>query len=111
MGVPARGSWPPYESLRNIDRVFDAFDGGTGTSFGRSTFDVEAFVRREVEWAAAPAVDVGEKDKSYEITAELPSMTEKDIEVTLANGTLSIKGEKQEEKEEKKTDYYKSVHK
>ncbi len=56
--------------------------------------------------AAVPAVDVTETDKAYEIAAELPGMDEKNIEVKLADGTLTIKGEKQEEKEEKKKDYY-----
>jgi HSP20 family protein len=45
-------------------------------------------------------------EKGYEIAAELPGMDEKNIEVKLVNGTLTIKGEKQEEKEEKKKDYY-----
>jgi len=36
----------------------------------------------------------------------LPGMDEKNIEVKVADGTLTIKGEKQEEKEEKKKDYY-----
>jgi HSP20 family protein len=53
-----------------------------------------------------PAVDVTETDKAYEITAELPGLEEKNIEVKLANGVLSIKGEKQEEKEEKQKDYF-----
>ena len=48
-------------------------------------------------FVAAPAVDVAETDKSYEITAELPGMDEKNIEVNLANGGITIKGEKKEE--------------
>jgi HSP20 family protein len=98
----------PLESLRReIDRIFDDFGGSLWSApFPRSIFDVEPFLRREVEWGATPAVDVAEKDKAYEITAELPGMSEKDIEVTFADGTLTIKGEKQEEKEEKKKDYY-----
>jgi HSP20 family molecular chaperone IbpA len=55
---------------------------------------------------AVPAVDVAETDKAYEIAAELPGMAEKDVEVKLANEVLTIKGEKQEEKEEKKTGYH-----
>jgi HSP20 family protein len=47
-----------------------------------------------------------ESDKAYEITAELPGMDEKDIEVKVVSGNLMIKGEKQEEKEEKQKDYY-----
>jgi HSP20 family protein len=46
----------------------------------------------------------------YEITAELPGMDEKNIEVKLANGGLVIKGEKQDEKEEKKKDYLQERH-
>ena len=53
-------------------------------------------------WSGAPAVDIAESEKGYEITAELPGMDEKNIEVKLIDGTLTIKGEKQEEKEEKK---------
>ena len=47
----------------------------------------------------APAVDVAEKEKEYEITAYLPGMDEKDIEIKLLNGTLTIKGEREEKKE------------
>jgi hypothetical protein len=44
----------------------------------------------------------------YEITAELRGMDEKNIDVKFADGVLTIKGEKSEEKEEKKKDYYPS---
>jgi alcohol dehydrogenase len=57
-------------------------------------------------WPSAPAVDFAETEKGYEVTAELPGMDEKNIEVKFADGVLTIKGEKQEEKEEKKKDYY-----
>jgi HSP20 family protein len=56
--------------------------------------------------AAAPAVDITESDKAYEISAELPGLDEKNVEVKVVNDNLLIKGEKQEEKEEKKKDYY-----
>ena len=72
----------------------------------RSLFDFEPLWRREAVWEAAPAVDIVESEKAYEITAELPGMDEKNVEVKVANGNLTIKGEKQEEKEEKKKDYY-----
>ena len=45
-------------------------------------------------------------EKAYEITADLPGMDDKNIEVKAVDGVLTIKGEKQEEKEEKKKDYY-----
>ena len=51
-------------------------------------------------------MDVCEREKEYEITAELPGMDTSNIDVKLANGVLTIKGEKKEEKEEKEKDYY-----
>jgi HSP20 family molecular chaperone IbpA len=64
------------------------------------------FRRAEAAFGAVPAVDVTQTDKGYEITAELPGMEEKDIDVKLTNGILTIRGEKRDEKEEKKKDYY-----
>jgi len=102
----AAPSAQPLATLRQeIDRLFDNFDQGFWP-FRRSVFDIEPLWRREFKWAASPAVDIVEKEKAYEVTAELPGMDEKSIEVKLVNGDLTIKGEKQEEKEEKKKDYY-----
>jgi HSP20 family protein len=100
--------WQPLETLRReIDRVFDNFHRGSWLSpFSRTPFEAEPFWRRELSWSSTPAVDIVEKDKAYEITAELPGMDEKDIELKYSDGTLTIKGEKQEAKEEKKKDYY-----
>lgn len=104
----AMGPWRPFENLRReIDRLFDDFGGSMWRSpLGRSFFDVQPFWQREAAWAAAPAVDVAETDKAYEITAELPGMDEKNVEVKFSDGVLTIKGEKREEKEEKQKDYY-----
>jgi HSP20 family protein len=99
--------WHPFERLRReMDRVIDEFDWRS--PFRRSVFDIEPLWRRELSWTATPAVDIAEKDKAYEVTAELPGMDENNIEVKVANGMLTIKGEKKEEKEEKKKDYYHS---
>jgi len=101
-------AWRPFETLRReVEQLFDDF----GQNFlrfptRRSLFGFEPLWRRQAVWEAAPAVDVAESDKAYEITAELPGMDEKNVEVKVANGNLTIKGEKQEEKEEKKKDYY-----
>jgi HSP20 family protein len=104
----ATQAWRPVEGLRReIDRLFDDFGIGSWSSpFRRSIFGGEPFWRRELSWTSAPAVDITESDKAYEIMAELPGMDEKNIEVKVVNGNLKIEGEKQEEKEEKKKDYY-----
>jgi HSP20 family protein len=97
-------AWRPFESLRReVDRLFEDF----GRDLWRQPFGSlldEPAGRRAL--GAAPAVDVVEKDKAYEVTVELPGMDEKNVEVKLVNGSLSIRGEKQEEKEEKKKDYH-----
>ena len=54
----------------------------------------------------ALAVDFAETDKDFEVTADVPGMEEKDIEIKLANGVLTIKGEKSEESQERKKDFY-----
>jgi HSP20 family protein len=102
--APVRG-WHPFDTLRQeVDRLFDAFDGGFWGN-RRSLFDF-APMGKTIAAIASPAVDVAEKEKEYEITVELPGIDEKDIEIKLSNGGLVIRGEKKEEKEEKKKDYY-----
>ena len=56
-------------------------------------------------WPAMPAVDVVESENAYQITADVRGLDEKNIEVKVADGVITKKGEKQEEKGEKK-DYY-----
>ena len=91
---------------KEIDRLFEDFDRDFWRSpFRRSVSDVEQFWRRQLSRGPVPAVDIFEQDKVYEVTVELPGIDEKNIEVKLANGGLTIRGEKQEEKEEKKGDY------
>ena len=104
--IPSSQARWPFESLRQeIDRLFDDFGVGMWRSPFRGPF-FEPLQRSAAAFAALPAVDVSETEKAYEITAELAGMDEKNIEVNVANGGLTIKGEKQDEKEEKKKDYY-----
>ena len=84
-------------SVRSIQRrmnsVFEDF-------FGRSSSDLWGDAAGEF----LPRVDVSETGKEMRITAELPGLDEKDVEVTMTNNMLTIKGEKKVEKEE--GDYY-----
>jgi HSP20 family protein len=100
-------AWRPFESLRReVYRLFEDFDRDLRRPLRRSAFDVDPFWRRQLKWGGAPAVDVVETDNAFELTADLTGIEEKDIEVKLAQGGLTIRGEKQEEKEKKKKDYY-----
>jgi HSP20 family protein len=100
--------WRPFEGLRReVDRLFENFSAGSWPApFGRNVFDIEPFWRGEIAWGKAPAVDVVEKDKAYEITAELPGIDKNNVEVKFADGVLTLKGEKKEEKEQKEKDRY-----
>lgn len=81
-----------------INRLFDEF-------FGESA--MEPFRRSEERMAMfSPRVDVAETETAVNVTAELPGLDEKDVEVTIDEETLTIRGEKKEEKEEKKGTAY-----
>ncbi len=54
----------------------------------------------------APRVDMKETEGAVEVHAELPGVAEKDVEVQLADGILTIKGEKRQEREEKEKGHY-----
>jgi HSP20 family protein len=83
-----------FMSLQHeIDRLFDDFTRG--------------FPAFSTGGAAEllPNLDVTETDKQIEITAELPGLEEKDVQVNLADNILTIRGEKKAEKEEKDKTY------
>jgi HSP20 family protein len=87
--------------------LFEDFESGSWlTPFRRFSADIEPFWREYKALGASPAVDFTEKENAYEVTAELPGLDEKNIEVKVAGGGLTIKGEKEEDKEEKKKGYY-----
>ncbi|WP_020648670.1 Hsp20/alpha crystallin family protein [Solimonas variicoloris] len=93
--------WHPFESLRReVDRLFDDFD--RHSPFRRNAFESEPFWRRDWLTAATPASEIVEHDGNYEITVELPGMDEKNVDVQVANGLLTITGEKKEESENTK---------
>ena len=101
-------SYFPLGTLRDdIDRAFDRMFRDW-PRFGAMTmpdiFGGSEFFTKPT--AIAPRVDVSEDDNAYEITAEMPGVEEKDIEVALRDGRLTLRGEKKGEKEEKKKDYH-----
>jgi HSP20 family protein len=98
---PVPQEWWPFDSLRReVEQLFDDFGHRAWRfPFHRSLLDFEPMRRQGL--AVNPAVDVAETDKAYEVTAELPGMDEKAIEVKIGNGGLTIRGEKTEESEKK----------
>ena len=102
----ARGT--PFDTLRReIDRIFEDFNPmDWGRNIRGRAFDWDLPVLRRIEWPVAPAIDIAEHQGAFEIKAELPGMDEQNIELKVHNGTLTIKGEKSEETEEKEKEYY-----
>jgi HSP20 family protein len=84
--------------FREIERTFDDFSRRSPLA-GFAGFGGEAMM---------PKVDVAEGKDAVEITAELPGCNEKDVDVTLSEGVLTIRGEKKTERDE--TDKDKNWH-
>jgi len=82
---------------REVDRLFEDFwHNGGGSSL-------------LAPWsgtALSPLVDETEDEKAYHVEVELPGMDQDDVDVSYSDGLLTISGEKKQEKEEKKKDYY-----
>src|SRR6266702_1192114 len=92
VGLP-RGTdvHPLYTLHREINHMFDdVFRGFDLAPFGLTS------------WSAGwPQIDIDETDKELRITAELPGLEEKDVSLQIANGVLSISGEKKSESVDK----------
>lgn len=98
----------PFESFlhgmdslhKEMDRLFEDFWKG----HGRPTSMSETWEHFDV----SPRLDETEDEKAFHIKIELPGMDKDDVDITLANGLLTIRGEKKREEEEKGKDFYRS---
>jgi HSP20 family protein len=96
--APVRHSPSPFLSLqREFNRLFDEF----WDEWGIVNPDMPGTFTTRFQ----PRVDVEETPDAYRVTAEVPGMDEKDIEVELHQNTLVLKGEKKEEHEKKEGGY------
>lgn len=98
---PSEESYPLTSLQRRMNRMFDDFFGDFGdfplSPFGALSRGTQGFV---------PRLDVEETDKAITISAELAGMDEKDVEITVHDDVLTIKGEKKTEHEEKEAQRY-----
>ncbi|MER9326683.1 Hsp20/alpha crystallin family protein [Mesorhizobium sp. M0152] len=89
------GERDPFLSLhREVNRLFDDVFRG----FGSGLPSLPAFSSDGGRW---PSVEISDGEKEIRVTAEVPGMEEKDIEVLLDDGVLALKGEKRSETEDK----------
>ena len=83
---------------REVDRLFDDLFRWPSTSFGPSF----GSAGRALAW---PNLEVNETDREVRITAEVPGMSEKDVELLVEDGILTLRGEKKSETEDKDRGY------
>ncbi|WP_431300563.1 Hsp20/alpha crystallin family protein [Tabrizicola sp. BL-A-41-H6] len=101
VGTPVP-DWEPIRALRQqIDRLFSDVDWPDL----RLAWPHKALALPELG-IASPPVDLVERNGGYELQVELPGLTEKQIEVKLSNGMVTIKGEKSSERVEDEGDYH-----
>ncbi|RXG89276.1 Hsp20/alpha crystallin family protein [Bradyrhizobium zhanjiangense] len=88
--APTRGNYDPFMALhREMNRLFDdVFRGFGGTGLA-------PLMEGQFGW---PKIELSETDKALTISAELPGMTEKDVQIEIAGGVLTIRGEKKAER-------------
>ncbi len=92
---------PILQLHREIDRLFDdAFRG-----FGFPALNMPQWPS---DWSGMlkPALDIQETDKQYKIALEVPGVEEKDIQITLDNDVLMVRGEKRQEQEKKEGGFH-----
>lgn len=91
--------WTPTQDLlrRRFDRLFDET---FGDMYGRE--EGEDVSSRS--WT--PAVDIAETDEGLTLYAELPGLSREDVEITLEDNVLAIKGERRFERDETKENYH-----
>jgi HSP20 family protein len=83
--------WNPFRELEQMQARINRMLGDPGARFD------EPFAFADWE----PAVDIQETDNEFAVKADLPDVKKEDIKVELANGVLTIEGERKKEKEEK----------
>jgi len=91
---------PTYDLTRSMSDMVEHFFRRFDEDFGGPLF------RREFGMARLPQVDLAETDREVTVTADLPGLEEKDIQVSLEDDVLILRGERRHELEEKKKHYH-----
>ena len=98
--LPATRSSGVFDDFRKeMDNMMERFFGDTTTAAVRT-----GFPSLMTAGAVRPAIDITENDKAITLTAELPGMSEDEVDLTVADGMLTLKGEKTVSHESKDDD-------
>jgi HSP20 family protein len=91
----AMSRWDPFRELSSIQNELNRL-------FGR-TFTGEVG-EREAAWV--PAVDIAETQERFLITAELPGVEPEDVDISVENSVLTLRGERKFYRETKEDDFH-----
>nr|WP_321468063.1 Hsp20/alpha crystallin family protein [uncultured Desulfobulbus sp.] len=94
---------PMLQIHRDIDQMFDQFFRGWGLPHRGAMGAFDDFLGTSL---LKPKVDLSAAENQYLLTVEIPGVSEKDVSIDISNNTLTIRGDKKQEKEEKGKDYY-----
>ena len=95
-----RGEHPIRTFQEEMNRMFDDF-------FGEPSWPTSLWRRTpEASFAVTPPLDVAENEKEFIVSAEVPGMESGDVQITMADGYVTIKGEKKQEEEEEREGYF-----
>lgn len=97
----------PWTALRReVDQLFDRFSHSFGLSAPSPAASAPQVMHCKPAWPnTAPVVDITETDESFKMTAELPGLTESDVEVSVAGGMLVLRGEKHHDRDDNRQGY------
>jgi HSP20 family protein len=91
-----------WEPFAGTDEIFNRL---MPAAFGRwPRFSLPANAETKYDWS--PSADISETDKEYVIRAELPAVKKEDVKVTVDQGTITIEGERKQQKEDKNEKYH-----
>jgi len=91
--------WEPFNAMENMFTGFPSFFGGfprLGNLLGSGEY---------FDWQ--PSVDISETDEEYLLRAALPAVKKEDVEITFADGMLTLSGERRQKEEQKEEKFYK----
>ncbi len=106
-GRSGERGYPLYNPLNRLHQEIDRMLENAFRGFGLTPFGFDRpFLPLMEEGMLKPTLDLSATGKEYTVTVEIPGVDEKDIRVDLAGDTLTIRGEKKQEREEKERNYY-----
>jgi len=100
----AKSAWPALHPITSMEKAFDRFFGRRWPSLWNDTPTVDTLF--EFEGLRMPSLDLIDRDNEILVRAEIPGIEKKDIDISIADNVLTIKGQTSSESKEEKGDYY-----